>query len=185
MQEPLSQLHAWENFYVIVGAAAGALTGLVFVMITLVSSIRRQSSNAPIATFGTPNVVHFCAVLLIAAIISAPWQALWNVCPLFGLCGLAGMIYVFVILRRMLRQDDYKPVLEDWIWHVIFPFISYTLFLVTALMLTSYATLALFGVAASTILLLFSGIHNAWDSVTYVVIEYSPKPNEGQDDRTG
>jgi hypothetical protein len=35
---------------------------------------------------------------------------------------------------------------------------------------------ALFGVAAATLLLLFVGIHNAWDSVTYITFEIEPDP---------
>ena len=29
-----------------------------------------------ISAFGTPNVVHFCAVLLVASILTVPWSAL-------------------------------------------------------------------------------------------------------------
>jgi len=32
-----------------------------------------------------------------------------------------------------------------------------------------------------TILLVFTGIHNAWDTVTYVVVERSQPENESQD----
>src|ERR1041384_3296763 len=67
-------LTEWESFYVIVGSSAGALTGLMFVVIAL-----------------------------------------------------AGGVYVFVVLRRMIRQADtgYKAVLEDWVWHLLLPMGSY------------------------------------------------------------
>jgi len=35
----------------------------------------------------------------------------------------------------------------------------------------SYTREALFGIAAAGLLLLFVGIHNAWDSVTFIVFE--------------
>ena len=177
----VSPLVTWENFYVIIGSSAAALTGLMFVVITLVVRIQDQRANEGIATFGTPNVVHFCAALLVAAILCAPWQALWNASLLLGLSGLGGMIYVVIVLRRARRQTDYQPVLEDWLWHTVFPLVSYTALVVAAILLPGTPALALFVTGAATLLLLFIGIHNAWDNVTYIVIELSQPENKSQD----
>src|SRR5690349_9031512 len=70
----LSLLTRWENFYVIVGSSAGALTGLQFVVIALIAEAETSSSMLEVRAFGTPTVVHFCASLLISAILSAPWH---------------------------------------------------------------------------------------------------------------
>jgi divalent metal cation (Fe/Co/Zn/Cd) transporter len=177
----LSPLTAWENFYVIIGSSAAALTGLMFVVITLIAGIQHGRSSGSIAAFGTPNVVHFCTALLVAAILSAPWQALWNVSFLLGLSGLGGVMYVVIVVRRARRQTDYQPVLEDWLWHAVFPLVSYTALLVAAIMLPGNPVPALFVTGAVTVLLLFTGIHNAWDTVTYLAIELSPRENESQD----
>jgi hypothetical protein len=40
---------------------------------------------------------------------------------------------------------------------------------------------ALFVIGAVTLLLLFIGIHNAWDTVTYVALELSRSEKKGQD----
>ena len=37
MAEGTSALKAWENYYVIVGSSAGALTGLQFVVLTMIA----------------------------------------------------------------------------------------------------------------------------------------------------
>ena len=177
----VSPLASWQNFYVIVGSAAAALTGLMFVVITLIAGTRLRRSSEAVGAFGTPTVVHFCIALLIAAILSAPWQAIWNAGLLLGLCGLGGVTYVVIVIRRARRQNDYQPVLEDWLWHSIFPFISYTALVVAAIVLLSNPVPALFGVAAVTILLLFTGIHNAWDTVTFVVLEFSQQEDKSQD----
>ena len=90
MQEAmLSPLATWQNFYVIVGTAAATLTGLQFVVITLIAGVGRRSSAA-LGAFTTPNIVHFGATLLVAATLSAPWQVLWNTGLLLGLSGLGG-----------------------------------------------------------------------------------------------
>ena len=183
MQEAgVSFLSTWQNFYVIIGSAAAALTGLLFVVATLIAGVRaRVSSNEAFATFNTPNIVHFCAALLVAALLSTPWQALWNASLLLGLLGLGGMIYVVIVLRRARRQTQYQPVLEDWLWHTIFPMISYTALLVAAILLPGYSSPALFVMAAGTLLLLFIGIHNAWDNVRYIATELSRPENKRQD----
>ena len=174
-------LTTWQNFYVIIGSSAGALTGLMFVVITLLAGTRMRRSSEPIAAFSTPNVVHFCAALLVASILCAPWQALWNASLILGLCGLWGMTYIAKVARRARRQTDYTPVLEDWLWHTVFPLVSYTALVVAAMLLPGTPALALFVTGAATVLLLFIGIHNAWDNVTYIVIELSQPENKSQD----
>jgi hypothetical protein len=174
-------LAAWQNFYVIIGSAAATLTGLTFIMVTLVAGTGAPRTSESVAAFGTPTVVHFGFALFIAALFTAPWQALWQVSLLLGLCGLAGVTYGIIVVRRALRQSAYQPVLEDWLWHAIFPLVSYTTFLVAAIILPANPFPALLGVGAATILLLFIGIHNTWDSVTYVLIERARLEKEKQD----
>ncbi len=184
MQEAvLSPLATWQNFYVIIGTAAATLTGLTFVVITLIAGVRGRGSSASEAgaTFNTPNVVHFGAALLIAALLSAPWQALWPASLLLGLAGLAGVSYVLIVLRRVRRQTDYQPVLEDWLGHTVLPLVSYTALVVAALVLPGQPAPALFVIAAATMLLLFIGIHNTWDNVTYIAFELAPPQNKSQD----
>ncbi|GCE29987.1 hypothetical protein KDA_54710 [Dictyobacter alpinus] len=182
MQEAVaSPLVGWANFYVIIGSAAAALTGLMFVVVTLVAGLRRRRSSETLGAFATPNVVHFCTVLLISVTLSAPWHVLWNAGLILGLCGLGGVAYVVIIIRRTRRQDSYEPVMEDWLWHVVIPCISYMTLIVAAVLLSSHAVPVLFCIGASAILLLFVGIHNAWDTLTYIAIEQYPVEQKGQD----
>src|SRR6266446_9315701 len=155
----------------------------MFVVVTLIAGVRLRvsSPSEAFATFSTPNVKHFGAALLVAAILSAPWQALWPAGLLLGLSGLGGMIYVVIVLRRARRQTDYQPVLEDWLFHTILPLVSYTALLVAAMLLPGHAAPALFVIAAGTVLLLFIGIHNAWDNVIYIAVDLSRPQNKSQD----
>ena len=176
----VSPLPTWENFYVIIGTAAATLTGLMFVVVTLTARLRQQSGEG-VAAFGTPTVVHFGIALFIAATLCAPWQALWHVGLVLGICGVGSFIYTLIVVRRMIRQTTYKPVLEDWVWHMMLPFVSYTALVLAALMLSNTPMLALFVIGGVTILLLFIGIHNSWDTVTFVVAQ-SQQEKEGRDE---
>jgi predicted membrane-bound spermidine synthase len=117
----MTALGEWENFYVIVGSSAGALIGLQFVVMTLIAERPRLATQALGSAFATPNIIHFVAVLMVSALISAPWHGLAAVAILFGVVGLAGIMYVLVVARRMQMQSDYKPVFEDWLFHVVLP----------------------------------------------------------------
>jgi hypothetical protein len=69
-------------------------------------------------------------------------------------------------------------VFEDWLWHVILPLIAYLLLLVSAVFLPSHAHQVLFIIGATAMLLLFVGLHNAWDTVTYITIALPPANKE-------
>jgi hypothetical protein len=163
-------LREWESFYVIVGSSAGALTGLQFVVLTLISEagVVRGTSDT-LSAFASPNVVHFCAALLVSALFSTPWHGLGGPSVAVGICGICGFIYSVMVLRRALRQKDYKPVLEDWVWHAALPMLAYAALSVAGLTLASDPEDTLFVVGGAALLLVFVGIHNAWDTVTYVM----------------
>jgi hypothetical protein len=177
----VSPLAAWETFYLLVGTSAAALTGLMFVVIALIADTGpRRSSPEGIAAYSTPTIVHFCVALLVSAILSAPWLQLVNLGFALGLCGAAALVYTAIVLRRARRLQGYRPVLEDWLWHVIFPFLAYTAILLSAIAISSYPVPALFPIGAACVLLVFIGIHNAWDIVTYITIKRAAPESEAQ-----
>lgn len=162
---------AWEAFYVIIGTSAAALTGLQFVVIALIADADWMTTSPEIEAFGTPTVVHFCAVLLVSAIISAPWPSLVGADVSIGVTGIAGIFYATLIVRRARRQKGYKPVLEDWFWYAGIPFVAYIALAVSAITLQRAPAPTLFVVGAAVVTLLFVGIHNAWDTVTYIALQ--------------
>ena len=69
--------------------------------------------------FGSPTVLHFCFVLLVAAIVSTPRHTMTSLSLCLFIPGLLGLVYTIVVVARMRRQKSYVPVMEDWIWHCI------------------------------------------------------------------
>jgi hypothetical protein len=175
-----SVLSPWSNFYIMIGSSAGALTGLMFVVITLVAGAERlrNSPDSPdgTSTFSTPTVVHFCAALLVSAILSAPWHSLIGPVILLGLAGLCGVAYVLRLMRRTRRLTIYSLDLEDWVWYTILPFMAYATVLAGAITLRALPVQALFALATGVLLLIFIGIHNAWDIVTYIASGRADEP---------
>ena len=175
MDETLhATLARWGEFYVITGTAAAALTGLQFVVQTLIASDARQAiagdPEAGVAAFGTPTVVHFSLALVVSAVLCAPWPEYGGLRATLGVLGVCALAYSAVVLRRARRQRTYRPVLEDWVWHLVLPGTAYAAILIAALLLRRGGERALFAVGAATLVLLCVGIHNAWDTVTYLTV---------------
>lgn len=176
----VSLLHGWQNFYMIMGTAAATLTGLMFVVTTLIAGIDTHEStlNAAVSAFNTPIVMHFCSVLLLAGIFSAPWQTLTSVSLLLGLLSLGMAFYMIIVMRRMLRVPDYRSTLEDWLWYFVLPFLAHVALVTAAWQLTNNSMIAFYIIGAAMILLLLVGIRNAWDMVTFLAVERSHAENE-------
>ncbi len=170
----MSPLSGWQNFFIIAGSSAGALVGLLFVAVTLLAQrrtrVRTQVAGRGIEAFNTPTVVHFCAVLLIALMLSAPWPSLFIPALLLGLCALVGVLYTFIVIGRLRRLEAYAPALDDWLWYALCPLVAYATLLAAALLLPGSPVPVLFAIAAVMLLLLFLGIRNAWDQVTWVAV---------------
>jgi hypothetical protein len=81
----------------------------------------------------------------------------------------------------MYKQTAYQPDIWDWLHYVLLPLGAYAMLVASAFPASSYTREALFGVGASTLFLLFIGIHNAWDSVAYLVFVTRPKLEAEQD----
>ena len=168
-------LTGWGNYYLITGTAAAALTGLQFVVQTLLASnaLRPAGGGDPeggIAAFGTPTVVHFSLALLVSAVLCVPWAESGGLRATLGVLGAGALVYSAVVLRRARRQRSYVPATEDWVWHILLPAAAYAAVLLAAVLLGRIVAGPLFMIAAATLLLLCVGIHNAWDTVTYLTL---------------
>ena len=172
----MTELSGWQNFFVIVGSSAGALIGLQFVVITLVTALPRMPSQQAGGAYATPTIVHFATVLMLSAVLSAPWREIEGPALLWGLAGLGGLVYGIVVTRRMRTHTIYTPVFEDWLFHSLLPVTAYTILAASAACVSrTRVHEAMFGVAAAVLLLLFIGIHNAWDAITYHIFVARPK----------
>lgn len=172
-------LAEWESFYVIIGSSAAALTGLMFVVIAVVADAGpRSATPLGIETFITPTIVHFCAALVISAILSAPWPGHLPVQIALGSCGVVGFIWSVLVLRGIRKVTTYTPVLEDWAWHIVLPLFAYSVTVVAALLLVADTVLSLFLVGGATALLVLIGIHNAWDTVAHLTLQRVKREQE-------
>jgi hypothetical protein len=171
--EPVAHalLAPWQSFYVIVGSVAGALIGLQFVVVALVADSRRRTTSPEIAAFGTPTVLHLCGALFLSAMLTVPWTATEALRTLLFATGIAGLLYGIVVVRRASKSHQYKPQLEDWIWHGVLPLVANGTLAAAAIFFTQSSARALGMLAGVTLGLVFIGIHNAWDTIIYIATQ--------------
>jgi hypothetical protein len=165
---------SWAAFFAMTGTSAASLTGLMFVVITLVQRQERLQSTMQdgVETFSSPNVVHFCIALLVSAILAAPWSERTAPEVLLVLAALYGLVYAARVLLRMARLGiGYLPDVEDWFWYAVFPLLVYVALLAGAVLLGIAAQRALYVVGGATVALVFVGIRNSWDTVTYITLQ--------------
>jgi hypothetical protein len=151
------------------GSAAAGLTGLMFVVLSLLERRERtEATREGIATFSTPTVMHFAAAFLVSGILLMPWRSLLSAGVLVALIGLSGVAFILGVMQRTRRLAGYKADLEDWTWFVILPLGAYGAIAAGAIALATVPVQALFAIAGGVTLLIFIGIRNAWDVVTYL-----------------
>ncbi len=176
----MNALGEWQNFYVIVGSAAGALTGLQFVVMALMADLPKMDSEPDaVAVFSTPSIVSFGVVLLLAAVHVMPWHTLRAISMVWAVVGILGIGYTLLTGWRFKKQKAYHPVFEDYFYRVILPVVGYGALGAAALVVQANARAAMFQVAGAVLLMLFSGIHDAWDNATFLVVYRRGDANRG------
>jgi hypothetical protein len=172
-----SPLAGWDNFYVIVGSAAGGLTGLTFVVIALIRDARSVREDG-LRAYVSPTMVHFGGVLALAAYMSMPHQRIATISAGFVLGGLAGVVYGAFTGINLWRTGSggYTAVREDWVWNVVMPTLVYAALALMGILIWHLPEQTLFGVAGLALILLFIGIRNAWDIAVWMTTQKTPNP---------
>ena len=166
----ISEIAEWEAFYLIVGTAAGALIGLQFVVLTLLDQKPLHKGAAETAAvFIAPTIIYFSVTLLISAIIMAPWQEFVIPSVIFSLLGVCGVVYIGTVALRMRKETAYLPQRNDWIYRITLPLFGFLILVSSSFVGVVHLYEMLFGIGIASLILLFVGIHNAWDNIAYTV----------------
>ncbi len=152
----------WDNFYILIGSAAGALIGLLFIVVTLTAGMDRDQALRGASRYMTPTVVEFVTALLVSAIAAAPVGAGLQRAALVIL-GLAFLAGALVNVRRMFFPDGDAPThwSDPW-WYAAAPAAVYLLLVAVA------AAGSPLGVGVAAVSVLMLGVRNAWDLITWI-----------------
>jgi hypothetical protein len=144
-----------------------------------VKFVTENDPEGGIAAFGSPTIVHFAIALILSCLLCAPWSSVNSLRLVLLALGIAALLYAVVMLGRTLRQKTYAVTTYDWSWYVVLPAVAYVIFTLSAVLFDRKQDLALDGIAIATLMLICIGIHNAWDTVTYLTIMAVRKDRDG------
>jgi hypothetical protein len=182
MHSPLSDIiHAWHDFYVLVGTASATLVGLMFVTGSIGAQVFTEKNRAAMRAFISPTVVHFGAILFICIVAAIPSQTWRTFGALLLVGGAAGIIYSARVWVQLFIRRSFDVDVIDRMFYALIPLLGYLLVVMSALLLLAQSTLSLDALAAALITLLLAGIRNAWDMTMWIVIRtpVTERANDG------
>ena len=68
----MEALHAWHEFYLLLGTAGATLLALLFVAVSLGTGFLNAKDQSGTRTFMSPVVIHFTSVFFVSAICLVP-----------------------------------------------------------------------------------------------------------------
>jgi hypothetical protein len=165
-------LHSWHSFYTMIGSAAAALLGLMFVALSLAMNLVNSDNKQNFDTFTTPNIVYFVSVILVAGVMLVPTYTL----TMFYAVTLIGTVLGLGLAIYFVRRDALTALRlgnftwEDWCWICVMPIVSYVLLMAAAICFATGRWPAAFSILpAATLALLMTAIANTWGIVIFVI----------------
>jgi hypothetical protein len=161
----------WDNFYLLIGSAAGALIGLLFVVVTLTERVERSRAERGSRVYMTPTLFHFAMVLVVSALAFAPGLSANVQGLLLGAGAVIGTVYAASISLEFRAERIIPNEAPHWsdVWfYGLAPLVLYFCLLATSAAVWDDAWFAAYAVAANMLALLLVAIRNAWDLVTWL-----------------
>lgn len=170
-------LAAWHDFFVLVGAGAFTLIGLMFVAVTFGAKVITPKNIGMARAFLDPTVIHFVQLMLITCLILVPHvgpSLLGGALVVLGALSMISLKSVYKILRAANEKyNDFE--VEDWISGVVIPFAAYLGFIGCGI--AFYQGQPVFGeLAAVAILLLLNSVYSAWELILWLAMTSPSAP---------
>jgi hypothetical protein len=171
-----SFLAPWHEFYALLGTAAAALVALLFVAVSIATSVltTEQESQRNTRTFMSPVVFHYANILFLSLTALVPTQTWQSFGVVIGLASIGNVIYSFVIAVRVQRSSISD--LADRIDYGAIPVLCYASGLVVAVLAFRENSVGLDILAGAALLLLVVNIRNAWDLMLSLARRVGPPP---------
>ncbi|HEY5210582.1 MAG TPA: hypothetical protein VIJ42_14185 [Stellaceae bacterium] len=155
-------LHAWRDFFIVVGTAGATLIGAMFVVISIAIGILTRERSDAAHAYLTSTVVHLGAVALASVLTMAPdlgWRGFGAVLIAGGAVGIG---YVAAIGRAV---RHYRVDWTDQLWYTALPLAAYIAMVGAGALSIAGDGRAMALLGAALVLLLVCGVRNAWDMI--------------------
>ena len=160
----------WENFYLIVGPSAGALIGLMFVVVTLTAGRERDQTERSKHLYTSPIVWHLGVVLLLSGGAVSPGinpQLFGAVAGGLALLGIGMGLRSSIGIARAQITGPKDSFFDMW-WYGIIPTIVYLGMAAASVSVVYQWSWSPSAIGAALMALLLVSIHAEWDLVTFL-----------------
>ena len=158
-------LERWHEFYILLGTAAAALVGLLFVAASIGAGYLSAERASPTRTFTSPIVFHYTYVLFLSLVSLMPTNTDTSLAVIIGLSAAAALVYSGFILVRVLRS--HTTDLDDRLGYGAGPVAAYAAELAAAVLIFERSVVGPSLLAGALTLLLLVNIRNAWDLTVF------------------
>jgi hypothetical protein len=170
-------LAPWHEFYALLGTAAATLIALLFVAVSIATSVLTPDpeSRRNTSTYMSPVVFHYANLLFLSLIALIPTQTWESFGLVIGVAGAGSVIYSIVVAVRVHRSS--MSDLADRLCYGAIPALCYAMGPVAALFLLEEKSAGLNVLAGAALLLLVINIRNAWDLMISIARRVNPPPS--------
>ena len=157
----------WQSFYQMTGEAAATLTGLLFLVVSLVADRQLSSMPQGAGLFTSPTVFHLVSVLVVSALALAPDGSGQSQNAIMIGWAAMGVVYTTWLAVRLFALPNPTHWSDCW-WYGAGPALTYVALTVATVVAWVHASHAAYFVALCLMALLILAIRNAWDLVTWL-----------------
>jgi hypothetical protein len=159
----------WDSFFLLIGGAAGALIGLLFVVASIPTGGERQVRLQAASLYISPTVFHLAIVMVVSGTALAPRLPAPAVSALVGVCALIGLIHLACVAHGILSPKTPAPPHWSDIWcYGVGPLVLYAVLGGAAIAEDLTPRQGAYAIAGASLALLLLAIRNAWDLVTWL-----------------
>jgi len=170
----------WENYFLMVGSSAGALIGLMFVVVTLTSGLERSETERGKHLYTSPIVWHLAVILVLSGAAAVPTMTGKFFAVAAGGLGILGIAIGTRSAVGIVRDPGAPEAAAfDMFWYGVAPAIGYAGLAGGAFGMLRGWRWGETAVAADLMALLIVSIHAEWDLVTYL----ATIARKGRDDK--
>ena len=169
---------AWDNYFMLLGAAAGSLIGLLFVVVTLTSGIERSRALRASTIYLTPTLVHFAVTMVSSAVAVSPAtpKVAAVILAVAALMGLGNAVRTCLGIYEFAQGDNPPHWSDIWCYGGA-PGAIYIGLIGTSAAAWMGWPLAVGAGAVLLMILMLVAIRNAWDLITWM----APRGPSGTD----
>ena len=158
---------AWQPFYQMTGGAAATLTGLLFLVISLMAGRELSTTSQGTRFFTTPTMFHLVSVLVISGLALSPGNGIGYQNIIMIAWAAGGLVYT--LTRAIgIRGLSTIPHWSDFWWYGFWPAAIYVALAAATATAWLRAPHGVYVLSLCVTALLVLAIRNAWDLVTWL-----------------